>query len=861
MSTRNNNQLVIKELAQAYYKDNKRQNKVLIIAIAMSVLLLYSAFSIAYGKIRSDYLIDIRGMGTVATVSLENGSEAQYEQMKSLPYIIDTGIQKTVGSATFQDYWEGQLIYLDDSAYEKMMMPAYTDIIGSYPQKADEIMLSASSLQQMEIDHPVIGMEIELRTILSEGAEETDLFSLSGYYTDYVDFSVTEPEAYVSKAFLDQQEISAFPADKIMAVTGSLQDERGIETKLYSDLTMEYAAQQVFAENPMVKQSVEGVFGSVSIAVGCGIVVILCAFMLIFNVVSITMGKEIRQYGMLKVLGTTEQQLKRIVYYQNIWNILKGIGIGAVAGIVIVKLFLPTVLQKLFMQGLGESDVTGFYPVFMAGAGILMFVTSFFATGLALRQVIKWNAIDSIRYIETGNRTKKKQNLATRFLILEMAWRNITRSKKRLLISVGSLLIGCITALGAEVIMIGTDITNQIEQNPDFRIGILTGIFRFPEMVPDQINDDTPVLSSEMLDTIYKMEGINETTIKTAKGSYAVIDFLADKALQPRRQSLDDPEKTLAFATLQIVDKSYVTELERYVADNNLTVDMNRFASGEGCILLHHNEMSQELELRAEKTLGEPITFYSLDAYGAQESNAANYGKGSLACAGYMDMTEKYFPELQTTSFGNNINYFIMTKKAFEKLGFPEKTFDISFDIEESEDDAVINQKLVQLIQKENQKVGIMDTFYLEANYTLLESEQNRIDTANIILGGLSLVILVIGIMNYGNMLSAVLSVRRKEIAVMQSLGLTKSQLWRMIFYEGIGYWVILILATLIAGSPVIWLLGKAIKSKLLYFKFIYPWKLLFIISVVMFIICFMFSSATYLKNRNLTDELRRTDD
>ena len=789
MSTRNNNQLVIKELAQAYYKDNKRQNKVLIIAIAMSVLLLYSAFSIAYGKIRSDYLIDIRGMGTVATVSLENGSEAQYEQMKSLPYIIDTGIQKTVGSATFQDYWEGQLIYLDDSAYEKMMMPAYTDIIGSYPQKADEIMLSASSLQQMEIDHPVIGMEIELRTILSEGAEETDLFSLSGYYTDYVDFSVTEPEAYVSKAFLDQQEISAFPADKIMAVTGSLQDERGIETKLYSDLTMEYAAQQVFAENPMVKQSVEGVFGSVSIAVGCGIVVILCAFMLIFNVVSITMGKEIRQYGMLKVLGTTEQQLKRIVYYQNIWNILKGIGIGAVAGIVIVKLFLPTVLQKLFMQGLGESDVTGFYPVFMAGAGILMFVTSFFATGLALRQVIKWNAIDSIRYIETGNRTKKKQNLATRFLILEMAWRNITRSKKRLLISVGSLLIGCITALGAEVIMIGTDITNQIEQNPDFRIGILTGIFRFPEMVPDQINDDTPVLSSEMLDTIYKMEGINETTIKTAKGSYAVIDFLADKALQPRRQSLDDPEKTLAFATLQIVDKSYVTELERYVADNNLTVDMNRFASGEGCILLHHNEMSQELELRAEKT------------------------------------------------------------------------FDISFDIEESEDDAVINQKLVQLIQKENQKVGIMDTFYLEANYTLLESEQNRIDTANIILGGLSLVILVIGIMNYGNMLSAVLSVRRKEIAVMQSLGLTKSQLWRMIFYEGIGYWVILILATLIAGSPVIWLLGKAIKSKLLYFKFIYPWKLLFIISVVMFIICFMFSSATYLKNRNLTDELRRTDD
>lgn len=861
MSTRNNNQLVIKELAQAYYKDNKRQNKVLIIAIAMSVFLLYSAFSIAYGKVRSDYLIDIRGMGTVATVSLENGSKAQYEQMKSLPYIIDTGLKKTVGSGTLQDYWEGKLIYLDNSAYEKMMMPAYTDVIGSYPQKADEIMLSASSLQQMKIDHPEIGMEIELRTILSEGADETAIFTLSGYYTDYIDFSVMEPEAYVSKAFLDQHEIPVFPADKIMAVTGSLQDERGIETKLYSDLTMEYDAQQVFAENPMVKQSVEGVFGSVSIAVGCGIVVILCAFMLIFNVVSITMGKEIRQYGMLKVLGTTEQQLKRIVYYQNIWNILKGIVIGTIAGILIVRIFLPAVLEKLFMQGLGESDVTGFYPVLAVGAGVLMFVTAFFATSLALRQVIKWNAIDSIRYIETGNRTKKKQNLTTRFLIMEMAWRNITRSKKRLFISVGSLVIGCITALGAEVIMTGTDITNQIEQNPDFRVGILTGIFRFPEMVPGQINDDTPVLSAEMLDTIYKMEGVNQTTIKTAKGSYAVIDFLTDRALQPRRQSLDDPDKALAFATLQIVDESYVTELERYVAGSDLSVDMERFASGEGCILLHHNELSQELELQTEKTLGEPITFYSLDAYGDQEDNAVNYEKGSLACAGYMDMTEKYFPELQTTSFGNNINYFIMTKKAFEKLGFPEKTFDISFDIKEGEDDAVVNQKLAQLTQKENQKIGVMDTFYLEANYTLLESEQNRIDTANIILGGLSLVILVIGIMNYGNMLSATLSVRRKEIAVMQSLGLTKSQLWRMIFYEGMGYWLILILATLLAGSTVLWFLGKAIKSKLLYFKFIYPWQSVFILSVAMLIICCIFSCTTYLKYKNITDDLRRKDD
>lgn len=861
MSTRNNNQLAVKELAQAYYKNNKSQNRVLIFAMVLSVFLLYAVFSIAYGKIRSDYLIDVRGMGTVATVSLENGSKAQYEQMKNLSYILDTGVKKTVGSAVFRENWKGKLIFLDESAYENMMMPAYTDIIGSYPGTADEVMLSRSSLQQMKIKQPEIGMPLEFQIMLADGSEETVVLSLSGYYKDYIDFSISEPEAFVSKAFLDQREISVFPADKIMAVTGDFQDERGIETKLYSDLTMEYASQQVFVENPMVKQSVEGVFGSISIAVGCGIVVILCAFMLIFNVASITMGKEIRQYGTLKVLGTTEQQLRKIVYTQNLWNILKGILIGAMAGVIIIKLFLPAVLKNLFMQGLGESDVAGFYPLFLVGSGMLVFITAFFATGMAYRQVIKWNAMDSIRYMEAENRRKKRQNLNTRFLIWEMAWRNITRGKKRLFISVCSLVLGCSTALGAVVLMTGTDITNRIKQNPDFRVGILTGIFRFPELVPAQINDYTPVLSEKMVDSILQMEGVDQSAIKMVKGSYAVINLRTDKALQPRRQSLDNPDQDLAFATLQVVDQSFADELERYVTECDAAVNMKKFLSGEGCILLHHNELSREMELQAEKVLGESVTFYSLDAYGNQEDNGEKYKKGTLACAGYVDMTDKYFPRLQTTSLGNQIHYFLMTEKAFEKLGLPEKVFDISFDIDEKRDDALINQKLSQLIQEENQKTGVMDTFYLEANYTLLESEQNRIHTANIILGGLSLVILAVGIMNYGNMLSATLSVRRKEIAVMQSLGMTDNQLGRMIFYEGLGYWMILMAATILVGSASIWILGKAVKRKLLYFKFLYPWQTLILLGISLLGICVIFSCVTYLKNRNLADELRRKND
>ncbi len=103
MKIRNNNQPVEKDLARIYYKNNRTQNRILAAVIAISIFLLYSAFSIAYGKIRSDYLIDVRAMGTLATVSLENGSMKQYRQMEALPYIDTLGIRKTAMTANCLD--------------------------------------------------------------------------------------------------------------------------------------------------------------------------------------------------------------------------------------------------------------------------------------------------------------------------------------------------------------------------------------------------------------------------------------------------------------------------------------------------------------------------------------------------------------------------------------------------------------------------------------------------------------------------------------------------------------------------------------------------------------------------------------
>ena len=74
MELRNNNREVIRELARANYRKNRGRNRVLTLAVALAVFMVFGAFSIARGKMEADYLLYARNDGSVASLSLEDGS-------------------------------------------------------------------------------------------------------------------------------------------------------------------------------------------------------------------------------------------------------------------------------------------------------------------------------------------------------------------------------------------------------------------------------------------------------------------------------------------------------------------------------------------------------------------------------------------------------------------------------------------------------------------------------------------------------------------------------------------------------------------------------------------------------------------
>ena len=118
--------------------------------------------SFAYGKIQVDIQKHIRTDGMTVSTYLENGTEEMAGQLHTLSYIAETGKEKFAGKLCDQTIKYCDCVVADETAFETMLCPAYTQIIGTYPKQENEIMLSTKTLTYLGISDPKVGMELKL---------------------------------------------------------------------------------------------------------------------------------------------------------------------------------------------------------------------------------------------------------------------------------------------------------------------------------------------------------------------------------------------------------------------------------------------------------------------------------------------------------------------------------------------------------------------------------------------------------------------------------------------------------------------------------------------------------------------------
>lgn len=86
----------------------------------------------------------------------------------------------------------------------------------------------------------------------------------------------------------------------------------------------------------------------------------------------ISVVQEIKKYGLLRTIGTTEKQIKRIVYKQAFWLSIIGISIGLILGYIVGILMLPWILNFMKGEYHNLSVNLSFNPIILSLPGYLV---------------------------------------------------------------------------------------------------------------------------------------------------------------------------------------------------------------------------------------------------------------------------------------------------------------------------------------------------------------------------------------------------------------------------------------------------------------------------------------------------------
>ena len=448
----NNNKAVIKKLANRSFRSNKMRNVIAVIAIALTTFLFTAVLTIGMGASGTLEYSMAKLMGSSADALVQGLSEEQFQQLKQNAMFEKVGCWIPIDIMTNTNRRVAEVDYADQAQLEIRMLTPRT---GSAPQKANEVLVSANILKDLNIEEK-IGAEIpiELKARQSGQIYHFDMV-VSGIYDTPNEKSES---VIVSKAFLEENAemmsdiaqgrvgCGIYTSDVVMRDNYMVKDRISeLVRNIGGNPDDVNAANAVrVAPNPIVSNDsglmmwlVAGVFG---------ILFMFCGYLLIYNVFEIAVTNDIRQYGLLRTVGTTSQQIKRLVNRQALYLFLMGTPLGLLFGTLLGRSILPAALRIFAVDYSGGNIEVGTLPYLGIIAGAILFsgLTVYISTRKSVKKASRVSPIEAIRYVEKDTVSIKRKKTDAGAVIPRMAKANLQRNKRRTVFIVISLTLSIV---------------------------------------------------------------------------------------------------------------------------------------------------------------------------------------------------------------------------------------------------------------------------------------------------------------------------------------------------------------------------------------------------------------------------------
>lgn len=832
----NRNKEVIKRVEKGMMKANRTRNTFAIVAVALTTFMITTVFSLGINYKENMELTSVRTSGTNANVSLAMPTNAQEKEIRDLDYVKMVGTQYMIGSVAGKNEADRDLAiamqYYDNTEWEKHYKEAISNINGNYPKKENEIMLSEDALSQLGIKKPKLDMEIPLSYVSKDG-EQKDTFTLSGWFRSYTGTGM----AFLSESYCQEH---GYTLQNSGVLSISLDNPKDNFYDIQDDITLN--ENQTFQGSVSMSSSNGSVYAMIILLV---FFIIGSGYLLIYNVLYISISKDTRFYGLIKTLGTTEKQIKTLVKRQAVTFACIGIPIGVILAGALSFGIVPIILENAFDSGKSIIDAEMFFhPSIFILSIIFSALTVWISCNAPAKAASKISPIEALRYQNFASTKTKIRSSTNGGKLHVMAYHNVFRDKKRAFLVFMSLFMGITMILGVNGIIGSMKVENCIDKYMDYNFEYTDIQFEQPE----QPNKEVPQFDEQFVEQIKQIDGVKKVDIQ--KTVWAGIDF--------------DEVALEGFMKIRYEDSRYKTEGQSY---QEMVADLKEYANAGdyGCYITTLDDKALE-----EYNAKHPNTSIDIEAFNRGETaiagmdteynapNAALVGKTLSLTADSSDGKATDFlidGSFYFEDYENNLSEGIGKRKDIHIV--PEIIYVSEAGMERLTKTPIISAIGVDI--KDMNQVEQIASELQALNGTLTKQEwtykspigmmeeYNQVTySMNLMGNGAAVLLIVVGLINFINVMLTGVVARKNEFAVMESIGTSKKQIKKILTLEGGIYALVTTVLIMTLGNAFLLLVADAVPHMADYAKFEYPFALVICLIFAIFIICLSVPAIVY---------------
>lgn len=812
----------VRALGRRSFRAGRTQNLLISMAVVIVTILITAACSVFYNIQRFGQMQELKETGAMTDVVLSgpDGKQLAFLSESALvqqPLFISHKVGRLVGNPG----QSGLSLYLyAEENWDTWSRPLFTDIQGNYPVKENEVMMSVWLLKRLGIE-PVIGSEIPLSvTWENRDVAEEETFVLSGYYTDtsYIDTASRQKVLVSEEALKSHNGQAEFVGFSF--TTGQFQKKLA---RVREELQV--SEQQNF--KVLGGQGFHLPLKDMGAALAVILFFMLDGFLIIYNINTISVTKDIQFYGLLKTIGTAPGQLKWLMYYRMGNILLTALPVGLVLGGIMTQWIVPLILGGI-LEGFSQTRFHLIIPFTAAFFSGLMIFVSFFMTA---RKVMAVSAIGALTFAEGSSRRKTSRG-SDHTGLFQMGLKNVFRQPRKAWLVIGTFFLSSVTFLLCMTVLGGMSLDEFIDYNTAHDLALYNSMSR-ASFSPQEEQSFTP----ELVKRLQSLEGVEnfemtkvvpiyEHYSEEVYGDWLEIknEFEQANGMEPTDTGiwLDNPKAT--FWSLLVGIDSRV--IEDYNRSAETPIDIEGFEKGEFLLIT--------------------------------DMNGSGLHSGSRIPFSVMDTDEQFeLPvggQIPLERDGMNSGaapWLVVSNQVIDRYREDAIIYSIKIDSDSEYEESTLNQ----VAELTEDIPAISRTSKVELARSLEETK----GALSKLSAFLTIVLFTVGILNFINTMSVSILSRAREFATMEAVGASKKQMQKLTTWEGIWYFLLTLAMSVTLGSGADFLIFHVVRENVGFGTFRYPALPMTLYMLLSMLLCMIIPAVVYKRagSRSIVERLR----